>query len=110
MVWRCSATALTPDRRRLQLCEYVLQRSQRASLLTATLRTLQRFLTWIPLGYIFETSLIEGLVVKFLPTEAFRNDTLMVGRGCAQGGCLPPRLPRLADPDSRPSALPKSCR
>lgn len=42
-----------------ELCEYILDRSQRPSLLNGTLQTLQRFLTWIPLGYIFERQLIE---------------------------------------------------
>eukprot|EP00501_MAST-03F_sp_TOSAG23-6_P001823 GSMAST32.ASY1.ANO1.1901.1 assembled CDS len=46
-----------------QLCEVVLQRSQRASLLTVTLQTLLRFLSWVPLGY-------------FFPEQTFRNDTL----------------------------------
>lgn len=42
-----------------ELCEYILEHSQRPSLLNGTLQTLQRFLTWIPLGYIFERQLIE---------------------------------------------------
>ena len=42
-----------------ELCEYILDRSQKPSLLNGTLQTLQRFLTWIPLGYIFERQLIE---------------------------------------------------
>ncbi|CAM9306613.1 unnamed protein product, partial [Sphacelaria rigidula] len=42
-----------------ELCEFILDRSQRPSLLNVTLHTLQRFLTWIPLGYIFESQLIE---------------------------------------------------
>lgn len=42
-----------------ELCEYILDRSQRPSLLNGTLQTLQRFLTWIPLGYIFERQLIK---------------------------------------------------
>lgn len=59
-----------------ELCEYVLEHSQRPSLLIVTLQTLQRFLTWIPLGYIFQTKIIEVLVNKFFPTPAFRNDAL----------------------------------
>ncbi|CAN0435884.1 unnamed protein product, partial [Hapterophycus canaliculatus] len=42
-----------------ELCEYILANSQKPSLLNGTLQTLQRFLTWIPLGYIFERQLIE---------------------------------------------------
>ena len=47
-----------------QLCEYILDNSQDRHLLTVTLRTLQRFLNWIPVGYIFETKLIETLCLK----------------------------------------------
>lgn len=32
------------------------------SLLKATLETLLRFLSWIPLGYVWETGLIDTLV------------------------------------------------
>jgi exportin-1 len=56
-----------------QLCEYVLQNSQDRNLLTTTLKTLLRFLHWIPEGYIFETSLIESLVLRFFPIQIFQN-------------------------------------
>jgi len=59
-----------------QLCEFVLEHSQRPSLLRVTLQTLQRFLTWIPLGFIFQTNLIDVLVHKFFPAQLFRNETL----------------------------------
>jgi exportin-1 len=59
-----------------QLCEFILQHSQRPSLLTVTLQTLQRFLTWIPLGFIFQTNLVNELLNKFFPEPMFRNDTL----------------------------------
>jgi exportin-1 len=55
-----------------QLCEFILGASQKESLLLATLETLQRFLTWIPLGYIFETPLTSVLISKFFPAAAFR--------------------------------------
>ena len=42
----------------------ILESSQRASLVAACLDTLHRFLNWIPLGYIFETKLIETLIYK----------------------------------------------
>ena len=58
------------------LCQYVLENSQNAPLVGATLETLLRFLNWIPLGYIFETSLIETLIFKFLNVPMFRNVTL----------------------------------
>lgn len=50
--------------------------SSNASLVGATLETLLRFLNWIPLGYIFETSLIATLIEKFLSVPLFRNVTL----------------------------------
>ena len=59
-----------------QLCEFVLEHSQRPSLLRVTLQTLQRFLTWIPLGFIFQTNLIDVLVHKFFPAQLFRNEAL----------------------------------
>lgn len=41
-----------------ELCLYVLSASQRAELIRATLATLHAFLSWIPLGYIFESTLV----------------------------------------------------
>jgi exportin-1 len=58
------------------LCEFVLEHSQTPSLLRVTLQTLQRFLTWIPLGFIFQTNLIKVLLNKFFPEPIFRNDAL----------------------------------
>ena len=59
-----------------QLCIYILERSEDAQLLQTTLSTLLRFLQWIPIGYIFETSLIEILCLKFFPVHIFQNITL----------------------------------
>ncbi|OQR83115.1 CRM1 C terminal Exportin 1-like protein [Achlya hypogyna] len=59
-----------------KLCEFVLDKSTHLPLLSITLQTLLRFLSWIPLGFVFETSLVETLVKKFLGTPAFRNDTI----------------------------------
>ncbi|XP_028137318.1 exportin-1 [Diabrotica virgifera virgifera] len=58
------------------LCQFVLENSQNPPLVNATLETLLRFLNWIPLGYIFETSLINTMIFKFLPVPMFRNVTL----------------------------------
>lgn len=58
------------------LCQFVLENSQNPPLVNATLETLLRFLNWIPLGYIFETKLINTLIFKFLPVPLFRNVTL----------------------------------
>ena len=59
-----------------ELCQMVLSQSSRPSLVLVTLQTLLRFLAWIPLGYIFETALVQQLLSKFLPNVQFRNDAL----------------------------------
>ncbi|KAG0208091.1 Karyopherin transporter [Mortierella sp. GBA30] len=59
-----------------QLCSEVLQKANKPSLIKATLNTLLRFLNWIPLGYIFETNLVENLRSRFLDVPQFRNVTL----------------------------------
>jgi exportin-1 len=58
------------------LCEFILAHSQRPSLLQVTLQTLQRFLTWIPLDFIFRTQLLDVLLNRFFPEPLFRNDAL----------------------------------
>ncbi|KAJ6264311.1 Exportin-1 [Drechslerella dactyloides] len=58
------------------LCQEVLVGATSESLLLATLETLLKFLNWIPLGYIFETPIIETLRTRFLPIPVFRNVTL----------------------------------
>jgi exportin-1 len=50
-----------------ELCNEVLQKATSIPLLLSTLQTLLRFLNWIPLGYIFETNLIEELVNRYVP-------------------------------------------
>jgi len=55
------------------LCQYVMDNSNNAALVGATLETLLKFLNWIPLGYIFETKLIQTLILKFLTVPMFRN-------------------------------------
>lgn len=47
-----------------QLCLEVLEKAQKPSLIRATLETMLRFLNWIPLGYIFETSIIDQLLTR----------------------------------------------
>lgn len=46
------------------LCNEVLEKANKPSLIKATLETLLRFLNWIPLGYIFETQIIDHLVSR----------------------------------------------
>ncbi|KAG2041792.1 CRM1 C terminal-domain-containing protein [Suillus americanus] len=59
-----------------KLCSEVLEEAQKSSLIKATLETLLRFLNWIPLGYIFETMIIDTLLNRFLEAPDFRNVTL----------------------------------
>ncbi|EMR72679.1 putative exportin-1 protein [Eutypa lata UCREL1] len=61
-----------------QLCQEILTSANQPSLVKATLETLLRFCNWIPLGYIFETPLIETLRTRFLEVPEFRNVTLQV--------------------------------
>ena len=42
-----------------ELCLLVLNSSQKPDLIRATLATLHAFLSWVPLGYIFESNVIE---------------------------------------------------
>ncbi|XP_047980580.1 protein EXPORTIN 1A isoform X2 [Salvia hispanica] len=58
-----------------ELCLYVLSASLRAELIRATLATLHAFLSWIPLGYIFQSPLLEKLP-NFFVVPAYRNLTL----------------------------------
>jgi exportin-1 len=58
------------------LCSEVLTTATQTSLIRETLKTLLRFCNWIPLGYIFETPLIDTLRTRFLPVPEFRNLTL----------------------------------
>ncbi|ORE03750.1 nuclear export factor CRM1 [Rhizopus microsporus var. microsporus] len=57
------------------LCVEILDSVSKASLIKATLETLLRFLSWIPIGYIFETNLIQ-LLTKFMDMQQYRNVTL----------------------------------
>ncbi|KAH9815389.1 CRM1 C terminal-domain-containing protein [Melampsora americana] len=68
-----------------QLCNEILEKATKPSLISATLHTLLRFLNWIPLGYIFETSLIDHLINKYLEERQYRNITL---RCLAEIGCI----------------------
>ncbi|KAI8801524.1 CRM1 C terminal-domain-containing protein [Cladochytrium replicatum] len=59
-----------------KLCFEILEKAARPSLVIVTLSTLERFLSWIPLGYIFETDLIGTLHRRFFSVPEFRNVTL----------------------------------
>ncbi|CAF5218144.1 unnamed protein product, partial [Rotaria magnacalcarata] len=51
-------------------------KSRHPPLLLVTLETLLRFLSWIPLGYIFETNMVNTLIETFFTVPMFRNVTL----------------------------------
>jgi exportin-1 len=77
-----------------KLCAEILEEATKTSLVKATLETLLRFLNWIPLGYIFETTIVDVLIQRvslrlwltqppltspfdqFLEAPDFRNLTL----------------------------------
>ncbi|KAA8495821.1 Protein EXPORTIN 1A [Porphyridium purpureum] len=63
-----------------QLCQWVFKQadtliSTHKSLVCQSLQTLEKFLMWIPLGYIYETDLIEDLI-KFFGVPYLRNASL----------------------------------
>ena len=57
------------------LCVYALANSRKPELIKATLRALAAYLTWIPLGYIFEGN-ITGTLLQLFPQPVFRNNVL----------------------------------
>lgn len=58
-----------------ELCLFVLNASQKPDLIRATLGTLYAFLSWVPLGYVFESNLVE-ILLKLFPQPLFRNLSL----------------------------------
>mmetsp|Transcript_13459 Transcript_13459/g.38211 ORF Transcript_13459/g.38211 Transcript_13459/m.38211 type:complete len:1071 (+) Transcript_13459:123-3335(+) len=58
-----------------ELCLFVLNASQRGDLIRATLACLHAYLSWIPLGYIFESNLLDTLLKTF-PQPPLRNLSL----------------------------------
>ncbi|KAH8549901.1 nuclear export factor CRM1 [Umbelopsis sp. PMI_123] len=59
-----------------QLCKEVLGCAKKPELIKVTLETLLKFLSWIPLGYIFETDLVTILCNKYLICPEYRIITL----------------------------------
>lgn len=68
-----------------QLCTEVLEKAQRPSLIQATLETMLRFLNWIPLGYIFETNVIDQLINRVSPAWSLRHCSEGRGTACTSG-------------------------
>ena len=58
-----------------ELCVYALANSRKPELIKATLKALAAYLTWIPLGFIFEGKIIGTLLYLF-PQLVFRNNVL----------------------------------
>jgi exportin-1 len=56
-----------------KLCIEILELANRPSLILATLEALLRFLKWIPLGYVFQTNLLETLCNRFLNDAKYRS-------------------------------------
>ena len=64
-----------------KLCSEILEEAQKTSLVKATLETLLRFLNWIPLGFIFETTIIDVLIHRvsdLIPLPLFRPNELRI--------------------------------
>jgi exportin-1 len=59
-----------------QLFQHITKNSTNGKLLLTTLETMHRYLNWIPVGYVFETDLVQVLVTKFFPVDEFRSLTL----------------------------------
>ena len=64
-----------------KLCIFVLGASSRPQLISATLRTLKAFLSWIPLGYLFETDFIRTLIERFFAAAQFQKRCIRVPHG-----------------------------
>lgn len=65
-----------------ELCSFVLGNSigtpgsVKPSLVEATLKTLSRYLSWIPVGYIFETTLLPMLIQHFWDPYEYRLECI----------------------------------
>jgi exportin-1 len=56
---------------------FVLCNTRKPDLIRTTLDTLSVYLTWVPLGYIFESNLLQ-ILLQLFPQPAFRNVALQV--------------------------------
>lgn len=84
-----------------KLCSEVLEEAQKSSLIKATLEMLLRFLNWIPLGFIFETTIIDQLL-----NRVSRNTPIFTN--VHRHLCLPvPRSPRV--PKRNPKMPRRNC-
>ncbi|KAF5832627.1 armadillo-type protein [Dunaliella salina] len=58
-----------------EICVFVLCNTRKPDLIRTTLDTLSVYLTWVPLGYIFESNLLQ-ILLQLFPQPAFRNVAL----------------------------------
>ena len=49
-----------------ELCDFVLKNASNSGLISSTLQTLQSFIHWISPQYIFETQMLEALIMKVI--------------------------------------------
>jgi hypothetical protein len=68
-----------------ELCVFVLMNTRKPDLVRTTLDTLNVYLTWVPLGYIFESNLLE-ILLQLFPQPAFRNVALQCLTEVRPGG------------------------
>lgn len=77
-----------------ELCNFIFQThiqspgTIKQSLIITTLSTLSNFLSWIPLGYVFETDLIQNLLVHFWDPLEYRIECVKCLNeiACLSGG------------------------
>ena len=58
-----------------ELCLMVLNASTKPDLIKATLSTLNSFLSWVPLGYIMESNMVD-ILLSLMSKEAYRNTAI----------------------------------
>lgn len=97
-------------------CTFVLCNSRTPELLRATMSALHVYLSWVPLGYIFESTIVNHLLALF-PQPPFRNVALqcltevgaggrMRRRAGKEGGGAGRLLGRLLGMPHQPPAIP----
>lgn len=59
-----------------KLCFEILDKADKPSVILATLNALEKYIPWIPLGFVFETDLLNLITGKFLPENGFRRAAL----------------------------------
>lgn len=59
-----------------KLCFEILDKADKPSVILATLKALEKYISWIPLGYVFETNILNLIAGKFLPEQGFRRAAL----------------------------------